>query len=237
MDLTKIRESERKSHIEMYSNEELYKEGSWLRKPIKAVLDLFPLFEDYEELNVLDLGSGVGRNSLAIARHFTQIPCRVECVDILDLAIEKLGENAREYEVEESVYGIVSPIEDFPIEENKYDFILAVSALEHIDSKESFKQKLGEIKQGIREGGVACLIINSEVRENDKETGENLPPQFEVNLPTEEMQTLLNQTFDGLEVLKASVREQQYDIPREDRISHLQTNVVTLIARNKFEDK
>lgn len=36
--LESIRESERKSHIEMYSNEELYKEGSWLSKPIKTVL-------------------------------------------------------------------------------------------------------------------------------------------------------------------------------------------------------
>lgn len=231
MNLAKIRESERRSHIEMYSNEELYKEGSWLRKPIKAVLDLFPLFEDYKELNVLDLGSGVGRNSLAVARHFTQIPCRVECVDILDLAIEKLGDNAREYGVEASVYGIISPIEAFPVRENTYDLIMAVSALEHIDSKESFKQKLIEIRQGIREGGVVCLIINSDVKEKDKETGDILPPQFEVNLPTEEMQALLNQTFEGWEVLKSSVREQQYDIPREERISHLQINVVTLIAR------
>lgn len=233
MDLAKIRESERRSHIEMYSNEELYKEGSWLKKPIKAVLDLLPFFEDYKELHVLDLGSGVGRNSLAVARHFSQIPCRIECVDILDLAIEKLQDNAREYGVESSVRGIVAPIEDFSIEENKYDLILAVSALEHIDSKESFISKLQEINKGIRERGIVCLIINSEVRENDKETGEVLIPQFEVNLSTEEMETILHRNFEGWEVLKSSVREQQYDIPREDRISCLQTNVVTLIARKQ----
>ena len=235
MDLARIRESERKSHIEMYSNEELYKEGSWLKKPIKAVLDLFPLFEDYKELNVLDLGSGVGRNSLAVARHFTQIPCRVECVDILDLAIEKLEDNAREYGVEKSVCGIVSPIEDFPIEENKYDFILAVSALEHIDSKESFKQKLVEIRKGIRKGGVVCLIINSEVRENDKETDEALPPQFEVNLPTEELQKLLAQTFSGWDVLKTGIQQQRYAIPRGFAVSDLSSNVVTFVAKKVLE--
>ena len=48
--LKQIRESEKQSHIEMYSNSELYKEGSWLRKPIKTVLDIIPLFNDYSEL-------------------------------------------------------------------------------------------------------------------------------------------------------------------------------------------
>ena len=231
MDLAKIRESERKSHIEMYSNEELYKEGSWLRKPIKAVLDLLPLFENYKELHVLDLGSGVGRNSLAIAQYFSKIPCRVECVDILDLAIEKLLDNAKEYGVETSVYGIVTPIENFVIKENDYDFILAVSALEHVDSKESLISKLKEINRGIRRNGIVCLIMNSEVSEKDKETGEVLEPQFEVNLSTKEMQEVLRQTFEGWEVLKDMVREQQYDVPREGKVSHLQTKVVTLIAR------
>lgn len=48
--LKQIRESEKQSHIEMYSNSELYKEGSWLRKPIKTVLDIIPLFNDYSDL-------------------------------------------------------------------------------------------------------------------------------------------------------------------------------------------
>lgn len=47
--LKQIRESERKSHIEMYSNDELYKEGSWLRRHIKTVLDIIPLFDEYED--------------------------------------------------------------------------------------------------------------------------------------------------------------------------------------------
>jgi len=229
--LAKIRESERKSHIEMYSNEELYKEGSWLKKPIKAVLDLLPFFEDYEELNALDLGCGVGRNSIAIARAYPNIPCRVECVDILELAIEKLTDNAKEYGVEKSVRGIVAPIEEFSIKENTYDLILAVSALEHIDSRESFGYKLREIRDGIRKGGIVCLIINSEVKEKDKETGEELLPQFEVNLQAEELQGLLHTTFAGWEILKNTVKEQQYDIPRDGITSDLKTKVVTLIAR------
>ncbi len=88
MELNRIRESERNSHIELYSNEELYKEGSWLQKPIKTVTDLFPLFDGSREFRALDLGSGVGRNSIAIASRFQEFSCTVDCVDILELAIE-----------------------------------------------------------------------------------------------------------------------------------------------------
>jgi len=179
----------------------------------------------------LDLGSGVGRNSIAIAKQFQGIPCRVDCVDILELAIEKLMENAKRFGVEECIHGIVSPIEEFEIVPDTYDLILAVSALEHIDSKESFVKKLEEMREGIKPHGVVCLVVNSEVREKNKETGEELFPQFEVNLPTEELQKLLQKTFMGWEVLKSNVRGQQYDIPRDGCISEISTNVVTFVAR------
>lgn len=229
--LQQIRESERKSHIETYTNEALYQEGSWLRKPIKTVLEILPLFEGYEELSALDLGCGVGRNCLAIAEYFKEISCRVECVDILELAIEKLYENAKNQGLTKSIQGIVAPMEDYHLKPNRYDLILAVSALEHIDTKESFVSKLQEIRGGMRRAGVVCLVINSQVTENDKATGEVLEPQFEVNLPTQELQALLEKTFKDWEILKSTIRPQQYDIPREEKISELRTNVATFVAR------
>ena len=42
--LKQIRESEKKSHIEIYSNEQLYKTEGWLKKPIKIIQDIIPLF-------------------------------------------------------------------------------------------------------------------------------------------------------------------------------------------------
>ena len=144
--LKEIRESEEKSHIEMYSNEQLYRCNSWLKKPINTVLDLMPLFSTYKKLRILDLGCGVGRNCIEFAKKYRQIDCRIEGVDILPLAIEKLNENAMEQNVAENVCGIVSSIEEYNIPNNSYDLIMAVSALEHVDSKESFHKKLLEIK-------------------------------------------------------------------------------------------
>ena len=68
--LIRIRESEKKSHMEIYSNEQLYQTNSWLKKPIKTVQELLPLFREYKKLRVLDLGCGVGRNCLAIASEY-----------------------------------------------------------------------------------------------------------------------------------------------------------------------
>lgn len=174
MRLKEIRKNERKSHIEIYSNAELYKEGSWLIRPIKTVVDLIPLFDKYEEINVLDLGCGVGRN---------------------------------------------------------YDLVMAVSSLEHVDSKETFVNKLREIEHGIRKNGIVCLVVNSNIKEFDKKTGNEILPQFEVCLPTEEMQRIFEKAFSEWTVLKFTVVDQQYDIPRDSGICELKTSVVTFVAK------
>ena len=225
MRLKEIRKNERKSHIEIYSNAELYKEGSWLIRPIKTVVDLIPLFDKYEEINVLDLGCGVGRNCICIARHYYDRLCKIDCVDILDLAIEKLYANADEYGVTSNICGIVKSIDDYQIKERNYDLVMAVSSLEHVDSKETFVNKLREIEHGIRKNGIVCLVVNSNIKEFDKKTGNEILPQFEVCLPTEEMQRIFEKAFSEWTVLKSTVVDQQYDIPRDSGICELKTSV------------
>ena len=173
----------------------------------------------------------MGRNCIPFAQAYCNIPCIIECVDILEFAIEKLYDNAQKYNVASSIKGIVKPIEEYSIAENKYDFIMAISALEHIDSEESFVRKLYEIKNGVCEKGIVCLVINSNIEEKQKETGEVLLPQFEVNLSTEKLQELLNQIFHDWEKIKSFVCIQQYDIPRENGIIQLNTKVVTFVVR------
>lgn len=232
--LTQIRNAEKESHTEAYTNYELFTPGSWLAKPVKTVLNLLPLFEGYDEFRALDLGSGVGRNSIPVAQAFAKVPCRVDCVDILELAVEKLPENARRHGVADAIHGIVSPIDDYEIEADSFDLIMAVSALEHVDCETTFRRKLEQIRDGIRRGGVVCLIVNTGVQERDKATGEVLPPQFEVNMPTDEMQRILEQVFGRWQTVKQTVVHQKYDIPRGSVVAALETDVVTYVGRKNM---
>lgn len=229
--LNLIRQAEAESHTQAYSNHSLFSPGSWLAKPVMTVMDLLPLFEGYTDFRVLDLGSGVGRNCIPVAQHFSGIPCRVDCVDILELAVAKLNDNAQQYGVADHIQGIVSAIDDYEITADSYDLIMVISALEHIASESAFEKKLAEIRDGLRHGGIACLIVNSGVIEHDKATGQELLPQFEVNLPTSQMQDLLEKTFAGWQVIKHTIAHQKYDIPRENCIANLETDVVTYVVR------
>lgn len=229
--LAHIRANEKMSHVAIYTNEKLYQSNTWLRKPIKTVQDICPLFNRYDKLQVLDLGCGIGRNSIYIAEKFKNINCTVECVDLLEVAIEKLRQNAKEHNVSSHIIGIVKSIEEYDISVNAFDFIMAISALEHIDTEQSFIKKLFEIKNGLRKDGIVCLVINSDIKEINLDTQENLDAQFEVNLSTEKIQEYLNDIFSGWNILKYSVSKQEYDIPRDSIISHLYTKVVTYVAR------
>lgn len=230
-EIDKIRIAEKASHIEVYSTAKLFEKGSWLSKPVKTVIDILPLFEKYNSLTVLDLGCGVGRNCIPIAQKFSKIKCNIDCIDILDFAIKKLNENSKNFNTRNAINGIISSIDDFNIAKNHYDFILSVSALEHVDSEITFENKIREIADGIKTNGVACLIINSEITEIDKKTHESLSPQFEVNLKTEKLLSILQKHFNGWNVLKETIVPQRYDIPRENCIADLTTNVVTFVAR------
>ena len=227
--LEEIRKAEAASHTAAYGSLTLYAPGSWLSKPVKALGELLPLYEKRKGLRVLDLGSGVGRNAIACALALPD--AAVECVDILPVAIEKLLENAERSGVRDAIRGIVEPVDSFAIEENGYDLILAASVLEHLDSRDSSIRKLKEMQRGIRPGGGVLIVMNTGVREWDAGTGEPLDPQFEVNLPTQEVRSLLGRTFAGWEVLWDKCIHYEYEIPRGDRTAVIAAEVVTFTAR------
>ena len=227
--LEEIRKAEAESHIAAYESLELYAPGSWLSKPVRALEALLPLYKDRTGLRVLDLGSGVGRNAIACARTLPE--SQVLCVDILPVAIEKLRENAGVFGVSEQMKGIVAPVDSFPVEREGYDIILAASVLEHLDSRESAARKMREIAAGIRPGGAVLIVMNTGVREWDTATGEFLPPQFEVNLPPEEVRALLDQGFSDWEILWDTLIHQEYDVPRGERRVTISSEVVTFTAR------
>ncbi len=226
MTLEAIRRAEAQSHEAAYRELELYAPGSWLSGPVKALSGVLEVLAG--PVDALDLGSGVGRNAIAVAKALPG--STVTCVDILPIAIEKLRENAAAHGVAGSIRGILSPVDTFIIEEGRFDLILAASVLEHLDAPAACAAKVREIARGIRPGGAVLVVMNTGILEWD-ESGKPLPPQFEVNLPPQAAQELLDRAFSGWDILRRTCTHYRYSVPRGTRTVTIESEVITFAAR------
>lgn len=228
-----IRREEKKYHDLCYENYKLFEEGSWLYKPVKTVMEQAPLLKDNKDIRVLDLGAGVGRNSIPIANELKHNAGKVVCVDLLPSAIEKLSQYSKEYGVEEVIELENSDIADYQIKQNEYDYIVAVSSLEHVASESVFDSVLKKMAAGTKKGGLNCIIVNSEVEEIDIQSNERLDALMEVNIKTEDMIYKLRSFYNSWEVVKQLVKPLEYKIVRNEKDVLLKTNAITYVVRNR----
>ncbi|MBJ3789499.1 class I SAM-dependent methyltransferase [Bacillus sp. OA1] len=226
-----IRQEEKKYHDLCYEQYKLFEIGSWLYKPVKTVMDLMDHFEGQNNLQVLDLGSGVGRNSIPIAQKLRNTSGTVTCVDLLNSALTKLQTYSKEHDVFEVIKTEQAEIENYHIDSNAYDYIVAVSSLEHVKSKEDFKKVLHSMKQGTKNDGINCLIINSNIQEIVLKTNEELEALIEINLPTDEIIRLLKSIYKGWKEVKVEIKELAYNIVRNERHIQLKTNAITFVVQ------
>ncbi|MEW9184490.1 methyltransferase domain-containing protein [Bacillus mycoides] len=226
-----IRNEEKKYHDYCYDNYKLFEEGSWLHKPVKTVIDLIPLFKGKNDLSVLDLGSGVGRNSIPLAQAIKKSGGKVVCVDLLDSALQKLNQYSEEYEVKEIIQTEKADIGNYDIKPNNFDFIVAVSSLEHVQSEELFEKVIQRMADGTKYNGINCIIVNSEVEEININTNEKLNALMEINIPTKEMMNKLRKIYNGWEVLNIIIKPLEYKIIRNENPVLLKTNAITYVVR------
>lgn len=229
--LDHIRNAERKSHTDCYENNRLFEEGSWLFKPVASVMGILPLLNKESYVRILDLGCGIGRNCIPAAQFFNKIPCHINCVDFLDCAIDQLMSYSKKYHVDKNIFPHICTIEDFPIQEDHYHLILGISSLEHAASLHHLNDLLNHIYLGLKLNGIACLIINSSITEENAEDHTLLVPQFEINLSTETMQNLLKESFPNCRILKSTVSPQSYAVPRDNLQVQINSHVITYIVQ------
>jgi len=226
-----IRTEEKKYHDQCFEQYTLFEPGSWLHKPVKTVMDILEHFSDRRDLKVLDLGCGIGRNSIPMAETLKNRNGRIVCVDLLESAIEKLNNYSKEYGVEQGIETVLSDIEHFDIKEAEYDIIIAVSALEHVSSEEVLVRKLHEMTIGTTCNGINCIIINSNIREVVKESNLALDPMFEVNLSTDRLLEILDQQYEGWEILDRKVKPLVFEIDRNSIQVNLSADCITFEAK------
>lgn len=228
-----IRSEEKKYHDFCYENYNLFEPGSWLYRPVKTVINLLDEYKNQENLSVLNLGSGIGRNSIPIAESLKSRNGKVVCVDLLESAIDKLRSYSQKFGVKQYIVTRLSDIEQFRIEQDEYDIIISVSAMEHVSSERALEIKLKEMTLGTKTNGSNCIIIGSNISEVNLENGQELDPMFEVNISTERMMELLDNQYTGWEVKKRFVKQLEYEIDRNGEPVKLTTDCITYVARKK----
>ena len=226
-----IRTKEKEYHDYCYNNHELFAEGTWLDKPVKPVMDELHKFNNRNKLNILDLGCGVGRNSIPMAKTLRHREGKVVCVDILDSAINKLNEYCKKYDLLQYIDVVKSDIEIYEIKENNFDYIVAVSSLEHLSSKEMLFNKLNEMALGTKSGGSNCIVINTNISEVDITSNTLLDPMWEINLSSNEMLDLLKAAYENWHIETQDVLHGDFPIVRDNRPVSLKTDCLNFVAR------
>ncbi|MEK3886306.1 class I SAM-dependent methyltransferase [Bacillus sp. FSL K6-3431] len=227
-----IRKEEKKYHDSCYENYKLFEEGSWLHKPVKTVIDLIPLFMGKDNLKILDLGSGVGRNSIPLAEAVKEKGGKVICVDLLDSALQKLIKYSEKFNVKEVIQAEKADIGNYDIKPKYFDLIVAVSSLEHVQSELIFEKVVQQMAEGTKYNGINCIIVNSEVEEIDLANDKKLDALMEINISTHAMISKLKKLYNDWELLDVRVKPLKYNIVRDQRSILLKSNAITYIVRN-----
>ncbi len=155
----------------------------------------------------------------------------VTCVDLLDSALTKLQVYSTEHSVFEYIKTEQSAIEDYYIPSKTFNYIVAVSSLEHVRSIEDFKKVLHSMKNGTKSGSINCLIVNSNIQEIDLETNQALDALIEINLSTKEMIHTLKDVYTEWQEVQVEIKNLTYDIVRNGTHIQLNTNAITFVMQ------
>lgn len=228
--LAEIRLNEKIYHDHCYSHFKLFEEGSWLGKPAKTVVDVMDYFEAQNHLRILDLGCGVGRNSIPIALKYGDQIEKIVGVDLLDSAKFLADQYAIHYNVQDKIVTVVSDISKYEITKEDYDYIFAVSSLEHIENKEVFEEVLNRIIDGTKTNGINAFIISTNITEYSLTTNSFLEPSYEILFETQPLLDLLKVKYADWYVMKQNVKPYEVEINRDGEQVLLKGDVVTWIV-------
>ena len=231
--LIRSRKSEKEYHDKLYSRAVLFEPGTWLGKPVKLVIDSFrsQLKHGDKNINVLDLGCGVGRNSIPIAKILKDKGGFITCVDLLDSAYSKLKEYSKQHNVKDVIVPVLADVENYKITKNNYDYIFSVSCIEHVSNIKKFEQVLKNIIQGTKLNGSNCLMIYSNVRWVDKQTQERLQPLIELDLDTDKTLAMLKQLYSKWDLKELFVKPWIAEMKHNDRSISFETDCICLVVK------
>ncbi|MFG1731269.1 class I SAM-dependent methyltransferase [Paenibacillus sp. 843] len=226
----RAREKEMSYHEKLYEQAVLFQPGSWLAKPVQTVLDHLELLS-FQEMRVLDLACGVGRNSIPVAQRIQSTNGKVTCVDLLPSAVDKLQQYAALHGVSSNLEALVADVKHYEIAEDTYHYIVACSCLEHMSSEEAFVSKIEQMQAGTVEQGIHCILMSTEVKEIDQETGLEEEGLIELNLSADRAFSILDELYSEWEILTRRQVQQNIQEVKDGRDVRFRSQWITFTAR------
>jgi cyclopropane fatty-acyl-phospholipid synthase-like methyltransferase len=216
-------------HIDYYSKHELFEGGSWLEKPDAIVMELCKEIKKLDAPKILDLGAGVGRNSIAIAQILNN--AQIDCVEFLDLACKKLDANAAKHGVQNSIISHCLDLETFVIRKNYYDLIIAISVLEHCSSFANIETIIQKVIDGTKTKGINRLEFTTNRNVIDQDTNQKINTKVETPLQSDDLETLLKEKYKNWVITKLSLEPYKENLLYEGKEVIWQSIQLNFIAQ------
>ncbi len=143
-------------------SDEQYKNLTFITQPVQVIG--MKIYGKGECLKALDLGCGDGRYACFLAK----LGCKVHAIDALESAIEVTSRRAKVLGLEKQVIAKQKNIDDWTLEPESYDIIVAVQVLQYLFDRAI--PRLKEIAAAIKPGGMVAY-------------SGNIPPHFKTDPP------------------------------------------------------
>jgi cyclopropane fatty-acyl-phospholipid synthase-like methyltransferase len=222
---------ERDYHENLYGSHELFEPGTWMYKPAAYAVRSFDLVPMRNDVQVLDLGGGVGRHSIPAAKYFG-VGSKVLCVDLLDSAIEKLRLNAEEHGVKDNIVGIVSDVENYSPTDELFDLVLSISCIEHVPTKPRLEKLVKRLQAATAKEGIHCFMMITNNEWLDPTNNEELTPLIEQNLTSDETIEMLERLYEKWKIHDLSTKDWQATQLMNGRNVVLKSTCVQFTAQN-----
>ncbi|WP_448630796.1 class I SAM-dependent methyltransferase [Cellulomonas soli] len=217
-------------HEELYAGTPLGTEGSWLARPHPLVLRALALAAPRGPMTAYDLGAGVGRHTLPLARGLAA-GSHVVAVDLLASAVARLEVVCAEAGVADIVTGAVHDLETFDLPPGQAGLVVGFSAIEHVSSHDALRALLGRCARGTRVGGVHAFGLVTD-RVERLPDGSTRPARVELALTAQQALDHLDATYADRWVIEhRATRSSSTPETRDGQDYVLASTLVEVIAR------
>jgi tellurite methyltransferase len=189
-------------HEQYYSKHRLFDAGSWLEKPDPKIEELGPRMASVNACRVLDLGAGVGRNAIPLARMLNS-DAEITAVELLPMAADLMSKYTHEHLVAGKVQVVCSDYEQVAFPDGKFHLVLGISVLEHCSNHDNLVALIKRLQKATAVGGIHYMNFSTSRKVKDHATGEPIETFVETPLQTEAWLRELGELYAGwdLEIL------------------------------------